>query len=127
MKINQLVYLICFIMLFANCTKDHLADPSTPEATIIHYVDYSPDSILPGTDVNVGANYELDLNNDSLPDIRFRMYHSLYQHGPQTYDQYSIALTCLNDAGIMFIGGNGCINSLDTLTPVNAGSDFRQQ
>src|SRR6187200_449893 len=96
MKKNQLVFLFCCILLFANCTKDHLADPSIPEAAIIHYVDYSPDSILHSTDVNVGASYELDLNNDSLPDLRFYLYHSLYQHGPHTYDEYNIRLLGLN-------------------------------
>jgi len=83
------LYILPFAIIIIACSKNDHIQPTS--CSNIYYKDYNPDTNvhMPFLDT---LSFYLDVNNDSLADMRFYLHHYYENYGPHYYDSYTISI-----------------------------------
>ena len=100
------------IIVFNSCHKNHDNEDSPIDqndslsiCADVFYKDFIPDTIINFPYLNTLV-FDLKVNSDSIPDIRFNLNHHNWNYGPHIYDSYLIWMDSLNS--MQFIATNYC-------------------
>jgi hypothetical protein len=101
---------VILVFIFNSCVKDQKdSKPSNNDTTYtIYYKNFIPDTLIK---TNSNSEPSLDLNNDSIMDIRFNEKLWIVWSGPHPVDCHSIGISA-NDS-LKFIFKTSCMLSCD--------------
>ena len=125
---TPLFIIIIFLYIITSCKKGNEDQPPpniiTHDTVItIYYKNFDPDTTI---HLYTGSSFVLDVNQDSISDLKFSFYHWYEYFGPHAIDCFSVIANGMSDTKLLRNGKNicpGCESPFDTSMYIHINND----